>query len=180
MNGCFWRHGNLFIRPDFLQQNAIPFTVCIQNPGDVVLIGGSTLYQSYDEGINIILSIPYLDQNAHSTIIANGLVFSETCGCPAASSRDRVVEKRVRVLYLRPVIDGTSDPIQTGIDSDPPLTDVVDSEDRAVVVPEVPLTPSIALDGPCAEDVDMLMEPDGAIVLQGGYIYAFKFTSEHR
>jgi hypothetical protein len=141
------------------------------------LIGGSTLYESYDEGPNVILSVPYLDQHAKDTITRQRLVFSDACDCSTTSNRDRVVQKRARVLQgTGSVVDG---PLDALFNSNSPLTDILDSEDDAMDISEGPLMPSIALDGPCAEDFSSL-EPDGDIVLEGGHFYGFNFPAEHR
>jgi JmjC domain, hydroxylase len=172
---CFWRHGNLFFRPDFLRNFDIPFTVCLQNPGDVVLIGGSTLYESYDEGPNVILSVPFLDQQAQDTITEERLVSSDTCDCATASARNRVVEKRARVLRGSGS-DGSSDML---FQSSSPLTDIPDGDDDAMDTFEPSSVPSVAMDGPCAKSFSS-MEPHGVLVLQGTPIYRLDFTAEHR
>jgi hypothetical protein len=74
--------------------------------------------------------------------------------------------------------------MDTLFESTPPLTDGMEFEEPDVE-PSFsrsprPLTPSIALDGPWAEDIGLMMEPDGAIVLQGGHISAFNFSTDYR
>jgi hypothetical protein len=171
VKSCYWRHGDWFIHLEFLLEHSIPFTICVQNPGDVILIGGSTLYESYDEGWNVILSVPYMVQHTHDTHTADEIVSLDTCPCPTASRRNRVVEKRARVLRVGPAIDARSDPWDAAFNSNSPLTDIMEIEEPEVEASvsrsQGQLAPSIALDGPWTNDVGASMEPVGDVVLQG-------------
>ena len=115
-------------------------------------MGGLTLYESYDESWNIIISTPYLDQYANDTIHRDGLI--ELDGCVHGLKRDRVVKKRAGVLRKKKKIN-------------PPM-----NEFDALLSP--------ALDGPYAQDVHTLLEPTGAIILQGVHISMIVFAAERQ
>jgi hypothetical protein len=131
-----------------------------------VLIGSSTLYQSYDEGDNVIITIPYLDANAYDAIVGDGISDLEYCLCSAASRRNRVTSER-RAILMQSLDDpedvdmDVDSPDDLGLFSSSPLTDI----DSDLPGPSSRVLP--ALDGPHVVDVAGLMEPDGPVNVQG-------------
>jgi hypothetical protein len=152
-----------------------------------VLISGSAIYESYDEGWNVIITIPYLDQNAKDTLDGEQLISLDACSCPLTPSRDRIVAKRARILGkplespssmdidkgvdegVHSYIDGPLDPnfhLAESMDLDPtPIVDIHPTpSDRQFNVP-------LALNGPATLLIKGMLEPSGPLILTGEHTY---------
>ncbi len=94
LEACFWRHGNRFIHPHQLIRQHIPFTVHVQQVGDIVLVDGRALVQSWDTGPNVVASLPFLDSHSATTIVDR--IASDKCWrlCqqPPASHHNAIVD----------------------------------------------------------------------------------------
>lgn len=190
IRACYWRHGATFVGPDFLKRNSIPFTVCVQEPGDVVLIGGSTLYESFDEGCSVVITVPYLDQNSNDIIHDEGLIPLDECSCRSTPVRDRIVWKRGLVLCAALDRTDTMDTDMIGetmpsanelvISTHPstkPMEPDCEPEDETPPKPSHPRHHvTLAMDGPNAEEVVGKMEPDGPLILTGERVRAIRHS----
>lgn len=148
----------------------------------MLLIGGSAIYESYDEGPNVVITVPYLDQEGYDTILREGLIDFDACSCPSASTRNSIVSKRAAVLV--DPLDDTED-LNMDVDegnryiyqSPEPTPDYsspvsVPMELDTSPIDESPPTANVqlALDGPHAALAAGKLEPDGPLDLRGEYI----------
>ncbi len=95
LDPCFWRHSRRFIHPLQLVKKRIPFTIHVQHAGDMVILDGLALVQSWDTGVNSVLAVPFLD--SASAVGLHNRVEADVCACsspndPQLGRRNAIVD----------------------------------------------------------------------------------------
>ncbi len=61
---CFPWHSDVFIHPHFLRDNGIPFSIAVQEPGDILVTGGHAAHQAWSTGPFLGVSYSHLDSGS--------------------------------------------------------------------------------------------------------------------